>query len=111
MPAAEAPAPAGQRPRWGIGTRGDPAEPAAPIVVRVAPGSPAARAGLMLGDRVIAVDGAAVTNQTDMIARLGAAGDSVLLDVDRKGRLVRLEPVIGAVVSTAPVIGATAQGP
>jgi len=111
MPAAEAPAPAGQRPRWGIGTRGDPAEPAAPIVVRVAPGSPAARAGLMLGDRVIAVDGAAVTNQTDMIARLGAAGDSVLLDVDRKGRLVRLEPVIGVAVSTESASGATSQGP
>jgi len=94
LPAAEAPAPAGQRPRWGIGTRGDPCEPAAPIVVRIAPGSPAAQAGLALGDRVIAVDGAPIANQADMIAKLGAAGDHVLLDVDRKGRFIRLEPVV-----------------
>jgi predicted metalloprotease with PDZ domain len=46
---------------------------------------------MMLGDRVIAVDGNAVTNQADMVARLANAGGSVAIDVDRKGRIVRLD--------------------
>ena len=79
------------RPRWGIGTRTDPGEPANPVIVRVTANSPAAQAGMMLGDRVIAVDGNAVTNQADMVARLANAGGSVAIDVDRKGRIVRLD--------------------
>jgi len=79
------------RPRWGIGTRADPGEPAHPVIVRITANSPAAQAGLTLGDRVIAIDGTAVTNQADMIARLAAAGSSVAIDVDRKGRIVRLD--------------------
>ena len=79
------------RPRWGIGTRADPGEPANPVIVRITANSPSAQAGLMLGDRVIAIDGTAVTNQADMVARLAAAGSSVAIDVDRKGRIVRLD--------------------
>jgi predicted metalloprotease with PDZ domain len=45
----------------------------------------------MLGDRVIAIDGTAVTNQADMVARLAAAASSVAIDVDRKGKVMRLE--------------------
>ena len=33
-------------------------------------------------------------SQADMLAKLAAAGDRVTLDVDRKGRVVRLEPTI-----------------
>jgi len=51
-----------------------------------------ARAGVALGDRLIAIDGVAIENQADMLARLAAAGDRVVIDVDRKGRIVRLEP-------------------
>ena len=80
-----------QRPRWGIGTRADPGEPGNPVIVRITAASPAAQAGVMLGDRVIAIDGTAVTNQADMVARLAAAGSSVAIDVDRKGRVVRLD--------------------
>jgi membrane-associated protease RseP (regulator of RpoE activity) len=92
-PAAEATMAPGQRPRWGMGTRSDPGEPNAPVVVRITPDSPMARAGLALGDRVIAIDGAQLTGQAEMLARLQAAGDRVAVDVDRKGRIVRLEPV------------------
>jgi predicted metalloprotease with PDZ domain len=75
-----------------MGTRSDPGEPTAPVVVRVTAGSPMARAGVALGDRLIAIDGVAIENQADMLARLAAAGDRVVIDVDRKGRIVRLEP-------------------
>jgi Zn-dependent M28 family amino/carboxypeptidase len=90
--AAEAPMPPGQKPRWGMGTRSDPGEPTAPVVVRVTPGSPMARAGVILGDRLVAIDGATIESQPDMLAKLAAAGDRVTIDVDRKGRMVRLEP-------------------
>lgn len=82
---------AGTRPRWGLGTRSDPGEPQAPVVVRVSSGSPMARAGVALGDRVMAVDGVPLVDQQDMIARLGAAGERVEIDVDRKGRRMRIE--------------------
>jgi Zn-dependent M28 family amino/carboxypeptidase len=91
-PAAEAPMPPGQKPRWGMGTRSDPGEPTAPVVVRVTAGSPMAKAGVALGDRLIAIDGVAIESQADMLAKLATAGDRVMIDVDRKGRIVRLEP-------------------
>ena len=81
----------GQRPRWGIGTRSDAGDPTAPVVVRVTTGSPAGAAGLLVGDRITAIDGATVAGQEDMIARLAGAGDRVALDVDRKGRIIRVE--------------------
>jgi predicted metalloprotease with PDZ domain len=59
--------------------------------VRVEPESPVAKAGLALGDRIIAIDGEAIVNQGDMVARLAAAGGRVALDVDRRGRILQLE--------------------
>jgi len=92
--ALEQPAAAGNTPRgrWGMSTRGDTAEPAGPVVVRVEPGSPVAVAGLALGDRVIAIDGVAILNQADMVSRLGSADDQIVIDVDRRGRIVQLRP-------------------
>lgn len=98
-PAVAAPMAGGQRPRWGMGTRSDPGEPTAPVIVRVTPGSPMARAGVLLGDRVIAIDGMEIASQADMLAKLAAAEDRVTLEVDRKGRVVRLEPAIEAGVA------------
>ena len=91
-----------QRPRWGIGTRADAGEPLNPIVVRISAGSPAAMAGLALGDRVVAIDGGDVLSQADMVARLAAAGGCVALDVDRKGRIVRLEMKTSEQTTAAP---------
>ena len=90
MPAAEM-VTSGPRPRWGVGTRGDACEPTAPIVVRVTAGSPMAAAGVMLGDRIVAIDGMPLVDQQDMLAKLSAAADRVEIDVDRKGRRLRLE--------------------
>jgi Zn-dependent M28 family amino/carboxypeptidase len=95
LPAAETVS-SGPRPRWGIGTRGDACEPEAPIVVRVTTGSPMAKGGVMLGDRIVAIDGLPLTDQPDMLAKLAAAGDHVEIDVDRKGRRLRLAVSAGA---------------
>ncbi|NBW97730.1 MAG: M20/M25/M40 family metallo-hydrolase, partial [Planctomycetia bacterium] len=92
MPAGDV-ATAGPRPRWGIGTRGDPGEPGAPIVVRVTAGAPMARAGVLLGDRIVAIDGLPIADQKEMVARLQDAGSSVLVEVDRRGRRLRFEAV------------------
>jgi hypothetical protein len=88
-PAGGQPA-ASQRPRWGIGSRLDAGDPMAPIVVRVTADSPAHVAGLVVGDRIRAIDGAALAGQEDMIARLAAADARVTLEVDRKGRIIHL---------------------
>ncbi|MBM4057596.1 MAG: M20/M25/M40 family metallo-hydrolase, partial [Planctomycetes bacterium] len=58
------------RGRWGIVTRPDPGEPAAPLVVNVAHGSPAQVGGLRAGDRLVAVDGHTFGDQTGMVALL-----------------------------------------
>jgi hypothetical protein len=87
----EAMAAGGRRGRWGIGTRGDAAEPQSPVVVRVAADSPAARGGLIVGDRIVLIDGEELVDQNDMVRRLGTAGRKVTIVVDRRGRLVQLE--------------------
>lgn len=91
----EAQAAGGKRGRWGIGTRSDAAEPQAPVVVRVAPDSPAARGGLIVGDRITMIDGAELVDQDTMVQRLGEAGERVTMIVDRRGRLIQLELIDG----------------
>ena len=62
-------------------------------VAEVIPASPAARAGLRPGDRIVAIDGTAV--QADEIARTisGSEGRPLTLVVVRGGEQVRLGPV------------------
>jgi len=85
-------APAGLRVgRWGIVTRQDPGEPAAAVAVHVAVDSPAARGGLRAGDRILAIDGAPVGSPDDLLAPLRSAGPVVTLDVERRGRRLRLD--------------------
>jgi S1-C subfamily serine protease len=60
----------------------------APLIVRVAPGSPAERAGLAVGDRVTTIDGMSIRDQADMLSRFAAAGSTVAVAVERKGRLL-----------------------
>jgi hypothetical protein len=79
---------AAPRGRWGIGTREDPGDPTAPVVVRVTAGTPAAAAGLVPGDRILAIDGVAVENQATMLDRLKAAVGEVALAIDRRGRFM-----------------------
>ncbi|MFM9023727.1 MAG: M20/M25/M40 family metallo-hydrolase [Planctomycetaceae bacterium] len=89
----ESPAPLGPgapRGRWGLGSRPDPGEPGSAIVVRVTPGSPAAAAGVLVGDRIVAVGGTAAVSHDDVLARLRAAAGQAAIDVDRNGTIVRL---------------------
>lgn len=83
--------PASPRPRWGMSTRRDPGDPSAPVVVRVVPGTPLATAGLLLGDRIVAIDGVSVSDHEEMIRRMESAGESMTLSVERRGRLVDLQ--------------------
>jgi carboxyl-terminal processing protease len=59
-----------------------------PILIhRVFPGSPAAKAGLLRGDRVVAVDGTAPKDLNDVLGLIKAAaeGRPVKITVERKG--------------------------
>ncbi len=87
----EATAARGKRGRWGIGSRSDAAELQGPVVVRVAADSPAARGGMLTGDRIVMIDGVPLVDQDDMVRRLGDAGKRVTIIVDRRGRLVQLD--------------------
>ena len=82
--------PVAPKPRWGMSTRRDGGDPSAPVVVRVVPGTPLAEAGLLVGDRILAIDGVAVHDHDDLLARMAAAGDAVGISIDRRGRLVGL---------------------
>lgn len=79
------------RGRWGIGTRNDPGEPDAPVIVRVWRDSPASLAGMMPGDRLMAINDARVSSHDDMLERLKAAGTTAVVDVERRGHVTRLE--------------------
>ena len=62
-----------------------------PTVGKVAPGSPAARAGFLPGDRVVAIDGQAVTTWEAMAKKIsGSHGRTLHITVDRKGTRVAL---------------------
>ncbi|MGI4983823.1 MAG: RIP metalloprotease RseP [Janthinobacterium lividum] len=72
-----------------------------PQVASLEPDSPAARAGLRVGDTVRAVDGVPVTDAGTLVALMRAnGGRSVRLGIERDGRAVDL-PLMPAVVVDA----------
>lgn len=77
--------------RLGIAWRVDDAEPGAVVLTRVVPGSPAARAGLTVGDRIYQIDGQdfADDNQFGQKARMLPSPIKIL--VERDGRLHMVE--------------------
>ena len=81
------------RGRWGIVSREDPCEPAAPIVVNVARDSPASKAGLERGDRIVTIDGETFANHAEAVAKLRSVERSCTLLIDRNGitEIVALE--------------------
>lgn len=95
--------------RLGVGGTGIVLQPdgAAAKVVRLEPESPGMRAGLLPGDRVLAIDGMATAGRTaeDLPRALsGEPGTSVTLTVSRRGGVARQ-----VVVMRAPVLPETAR--
>jgi putative serine protease PepD len=76
---------------------GDNAAGAGATVGTVRTGSPAARAGLKVGDVVTAIDGGAVTDAAQLTARVSAQkpGDKVTLTVQRSGSTLKLDVTLG----------------
>lgn len=61
------------------------------IVIQVAQGSEAERAGLLEGDRIVTIDEKAVTSMQEARAKLsGPLGEDVILRIEREGREHRL---------------------
>jgi serine protease Do/serine protease DegQ len=69
------------------------------VVTRVEPGSPAEKAGVSVGDVVVAADSVAVTSSADLRNRIGLVrvGDEVNLSVLRKGKRRSIKVRIGVV--------------
>jgi len=67
------------------------------VINRVLPESPAAEAGLEIGDRVIAVDGVAVKGVDDTIFRIGSSqpGSTIKLELERNGEKQAIQVKIG----------------
>ena len=67
------------------------------VVSSVYPDTPAADAGLKVGDRILSVDGKAVTSSDALVRSIGRyrAGDEMLLGIERKGRDRELTVTLG----------------
>ena len=80
----------GKKARWGIGTRGDQAEPHVPVIVRVEPGSPADRGGLKVADRLVRIENKTLVDQSDMVSRFGQLTGEVELTIERRGKIMKI---------------------
>ena len=83
-----------ERPFLGLTTA---ATPGGIAVQAAVPGGPAARAGLEQGDRILSVDGRAVSEPGDVIDAIEGhePGDTVTVVVERDGRTDRVEVELG----------------
>ncbi len=67
------------------------APPIEPVVGQVVPDSPAARAGLQKGDRILAADGKPIEDWRDLVEHVRARPDqAITLRVERDGRPIEL---------------------
>lgn len=83
----------GGKPRLGV-TITDDGQPGS-VVNTVTRGSPADRAGVQVGDRILALDGQPTNDLNELRARVGAAKGTVSLDVDRAGQRLTLQVELG----------------
>ena len=89
-----------------VGQPGSRPVPTVATVTEIPGGSPAQIAGLRPGDRIVAVDGRAVTNWDQLPAVISShAGSTITLTVDRNGRTLQLHAVPRDLV-TRPISGA-----
>jgi serine protease Do len=75
---------------------------------RVAPGSPAGRAGFTGGDVIISVDGKPVRNQSDLLLHvgMGLAGNTVKVEARRGLRVVSNSVKLGKFYYPGPILAA-----
>jgi C-terminal processing protease CtpA/Prc len=62
-------------------------------VEEIGPNTPVATAGVRPGDRIMAIDGRAVSNIDDIDREMQRGGNAVVVDVERAGRRMRLKIV------------------
>jgi regulator of sigma E protease len=78
----------------------------APLIAEVVPGKPADRAGLRAGDRIVAVDGAAVRSPGDVATLTNAKpGESVTFRVERGGETLEVSLIPDATDAGGKRIG------
>jgi C-terminal processing protease CtpA/Prc len=77
--------------RLGIAWRSDDAEPGALVLTHVIPGSPAARAGLRIGDRIYQYDGRDCGDERDFLKSVRNRPGPIRLLRERDGRLETIE--------------------
>ena len=76
--------------RWGVAWHEDEAEPGTVVLVQVVPSSPAEKAGLRLGDRILDVAGQTFTSDEQFMQIVQDTGDRLELLSERQGRLRRV---------------------
>jgi regulator of sigma E protease len=85
--------------------------PATPVLQAPASGSPAERAGLEAGDKVLAVDGRVPRNTTEFVDYIKARpGQRVTLTVDRDGTQLRVPVDVGSAEEGGRTIGRIGVG-
>jgi len=80
-------------------------EPKGVIVAKVAPGSPAEKAGITRGDVILSVDGKEVNSPAELqiAIRSRKAGDKVNLSIWRKGKSLNVTVTLGSIPQTERV--------
>jgi regulator of sigma E protease len=77
-----------------------------PVVALVTPGEPAYEGGVEAGDRILAVDGEAVTGWMSFVTMIESRpGERVTLSLERDGREVTRMVGVNAIEETDPVTG------
>ena len=73
--------------RLGVTWRRDEAEPGVVVLTYVAPGTPAARAGLQAGDRLLQAGGHDVSDDDAFLEQVSEATDALELLIEREGQI------------------------
>jgi hypothetical protein len=100
---------AGQPVKIGLSWREDPAAPGAVFITRVVPYSPAARAAILVHDRIYSIQGEPFADQDALLKRINALTDDeqtpIHLEIERAGRLGAVD--IDLKLPSAPPADAT----
>ncbi len=90
----------GGKPRLGV-TITDDGQPGS-VVSTVTGGTPADRAGVRVGDRIVSLDGQPTDDLDELRARVAAAKGTVPLEVERSGQRLTLQVELGGGPATPP---------